>query len=337
MFWTSGLIEEILDLIHRDDETENKRVIESYRLWAITSIFSLTRVVEFRVLMRDMGMLDIIMDAYAAANPGKIVCKDWDDMVSDMLMNMSERDEIKISLKNTRVLQLLTLFIDNYPGPEDASRLFALVALAHIWGADDDSDYALTGQDMTDKDLKMKEESRIAGKLLEENNLGEWLLEKLLQAMKKGTATIGAAGFTIFLNVEDIVIAIQSLSSNSKAARNMSEKSPRIYGALVQMLKGDRARDPEDNDREVLIKTLTSIRNFTFVMELRDQIKNVAGMTTALEGLKSWTVADDQRIQNLASEVLANFDRKIQKTETTRMDGVDVPSFEVFLSHKQAE
>ena len=81
----------------------------------MTSIFSLTRVIEFRVLLRDKGMLDVIIRAYAAANPEGLVCDDWDEKVSDMLMNMAEKDEIKNSLKSSDVLGLLRLFINNYP------------------------------------------------------------------------------------------------------------------------------------------------------------------------------------------------------------------------------
>ena len=400
MFWTSGLIEEILDLVHNDNEAENSKVDKFYRLSAMTSIFSLTRVVEFRVPLRDKGILDIILKAYDAANPEGLVSVDWDEKVSDMLMNMAERDEIKISLKNSDALRLLCLFISNHPEPEDASRLFSLIALAHIWGADVDFGAIATGQvklksqetvkrvesiahtiqaegfSATKKKLLeesgtllesdpstsalsadekksrmrddlMKAESLTAGRLLKENNLNQWLFQKLIQSLDEGTATIKAAGFTIFLNVEDMIHAIQSISSNKGAAKNMGEKSEGLFVALVRMLKGDRARDPEDNNREVLIMTLTSILNFTDVKEIRNQIeedgerKEIEDAVIELQE----KMKDDQEIQDLAKGVVTNLEGKARNAEVTAaavMKKVnegqgDESLFDVFLSHKRTE
>ena len=388
MFWTSGLIEEILDLVHNDNEAENSKVDKFYRLSAMTSIFSLTRVVEFRVPLRDKGMLDVILNAYYFANQLRKKNDEWDEKVSDMLMNMAERDEIKNSLKNTEVFQLLKLFVDTYPEETDASRLFALIAIAHIWGADDNFEDVATDEakarsqdksgrvfektrtlddetfsssivqraasaiDMSkpletdlereirlkDKDDQMKAESKVAGRLLKENKLGKWLFQKLGQAIKEGTATIVAAGFTIFLNVEDIIHAIQSFSSNKEAARIMGQRG--LFAALVRMLKGDRARDPEDNNREVLIKTLTSIQNLTEVKELRDHMEEKAEMKGALKDLAE-KLPDEQRIQVLVKGVLSNFSRNFDKAES--MEEViknydsNSPPFDVFLSHKRTE
>jgi hypothetical protein len=88
VFWTSGLIESVLDLVQNEDQKKNDKVDDNYRISAMTSIFSLTRVVEFRILLRDMGMLDVIIRAYDAAISSGGRREEWDDKVSDMMMNM---------------------------------------------------------------------------------------------------------------------------------------------------------------------------------------------------------------------------------------------------------
>ena len=406
VFWSSGLIEEVLELVHSDDEAKNKMVDEKYRLSAMTSIFSLSRVVEFKVLLRDMGMLDVIINAYITANPDRRVSKDWDDKMAIMLKNMSQRDEIKDSLKTSNALHVLSIMISNYPQPDDAARLFSLIALAHIWGTDVDFGVVVTGEvklkslqtmrrvetiantiqsesqsegysatrsrlmtesvanlsaeekniRLKERDDLMKAESKIAGKLLKDNDLGKWRSEKLIQGMQEGTATIKAAEFTIFLSLEDIIHAIQSISSNKEAVGNMGESSNSwsLYFALVKMLdpmRGSRARDPEENSREVLIKTLRSILNFTDVKELRDRIQKEDKRTDIERALKALKEKhqDDPEIRDLVLGVSSNLDGTAEQKkkrldeamaedaalQSTGADGA--PLFEVFLSHKRTE
>ena len=201
---------------------------------------------------------------------------------------------------------------------------------------------------LKDKDFQTKAESNIARKLLMENNLGERLFEKLTQAMEFGTATVKAAGFTIFLNVEDMIHAIQSISSNKEAAKNMSAKSSGLYSALVHMLKGKRAKDPEDNNREVLIRTLTAIRNFTDVQELRDQIEKEGKRKEIEHAIKDLQekMKDDVEIQDLAKGVKDNLEGKSLVAENKAkalMKQIDEGTYEggalydVFLSHKRTE
>ena len=72
----------------------------------------------------------MLIKAYFSTNVSKKACSAWDEKVSDMLINMSERDEIKTSLENSDALVILELMINNYQ-PKDASCLFSLIAIAH--------------------------------------------------------------------------------------------------------------------------------------------------------------------------------------------------------------
>ena len=224
---SSGMVNKILSLM----EDKDGSVPMKYKRSALKCIFSLSRVAQFKVHLRDQSLLPIIVRMYDVESKG--LKHEWDEDISKILFNLSENETLLNSMREGaqgsnrevqtasdgkqrpkgEVERLQISIVQNHPSEDAAARLFALMCLANMYGVENNDDPVQ--------------------ELLSEQDTSKFLHSQLLEALDKGTASIKAAGFTVYHSLSTVVGAIQSVSANADAAQAMAKEG--IIDLLVKV------------------------------------------------------------------------------------------------------